>query len=214
MPSAADGASRPVPKGRLLFCLCIEVRETRSRNRIHARLRARTSRLPRVSRPQGWPLPQAGVPSLAPQRVAVGCRDTVLWSVADSAICHKRLARGHPAQQGTRAGPWQQTEALSRGQALLAEAATAACLEAPQPLRPLLLSALSHLQLGRSAQCQAVPGSGVGSVAQWVSSCGRQRCDRLSGVGDSGLAGWQRCSQALNGGDRAVMGPLRAFWGG
>lgn len=36
------------------------------------------------------------------------------------------LARGHPTRQGTRAGPWQQTQGLSPGQERLAEAAPAA----------------------------------------------------------------------------------------
>lgn len=36
------------------------------------------------------------------------------------------LAHGHPARQGTRTGPWQQTQGLSPGQELLAEAAPAA----------------------------------------------------------------------------------------
>lgn len=36
------------------------------------------------------------------------------------------LAHGHPARQGTRAGPWQQTQGLSPGQERLAEAAPAA----------------------------------------------------------------------------------------
>ena len=80
------------------------------------------------------------------------------------------LAHGHPARQGTRAGPWQQTWGLSQGQELLAEAGPAAPSEAhPSPfgLSRYQHSAVGH---GRPAVWQA---SGVTTSGMADQSRGR-----------------------------------------
>lgn len=115
------------------------------------------SRLPWAQGTQSWPWLQAREPGLPQQQGDHGLWGTVLRSVADSAICHKCLAHGHPAQQGTRAGPWQQTQALSQGQDLAGRSSHTAVW----PLGPLLPSALGL------AMRQASSWAGQPRARQW-----------------------------------------------
>lgn len=90
----------------------------------------RNTTLPRVP----WPLGALTGLDLALGRGAhpfhtkkwpVVCGGPVLWSTDAHASVISNLDHRHPAQPGTRAGPWQPTWGLSQGQELLAAAAPA-----------------------------------------------------------------------------------------
>ena len=123
---------------------CARVQERRNEKPKPLTPEAERNTLPQVPRPhrapgradlcpgQGaHPFLQQGDPRLWGRRFP-GRQMTAL-SVTSS------LARGHPAQQGAPAGPWQQTRALSQGQEPLAEIAPAA-QRSEAPHSPLGLS--------------------------------------------------------------------------
>ena len=71
------------------------------------------------------PGPGQGCTSFPHKEVACGLGGPVLWSTDARASIISSLDHRHPAQPGTRAGPWQPTWGLSQGQELLAAAAPA-----------------------------------------------------------------------------------------
>ncbi|KAB0407026.1 hypothetical protein E2I00_016234, partial [Balaenoptera physalus] len=130
--------------------------------RLHPAVKRRGLSLQRKERRQGLEAPRQAVqPTTAPSVIS-------------------GLAHGHPARQGTRAGPWQQTWGLSQGQELLAEAGPAAPSEAhPSPFG---LSRYQHSAAGRGrpAVWQA---SGVTTSGMADQSRGREKLDEGHGCG-------------------------------